>query len=66
MIENTKAHLLQMMLNDALDAVKTLYGDVGLCAVIEQMRLSNGAREHNAELDEIENTLTSAYRATET
>lgn len=57
MSDSTKAHLTQIMLRDALDAVKVIYGDVGLAAVIRHMSSAHKARERNAEIDEIEEFL---------
>mgnify|MGYP001584742398 CR=1 FL=1 len=56
-LAGTRAHLLQMMLDDALDSVKVIYGDEGLKNVVGHMSAVNKAREHNAELDEIEKNL---------
>jgi hypothetical protein len=54
----TRAHLLQLMLNDALDSVKALYGEDGLQKVINHMRLTNRTRESNSEIDKFELELT--------
>lgn len=50
----TNAHLLRIMLDDALDSVLAIYGDEGLQKVIANMGAAHRAREHNAEIDRLE------------
>ena len=57
-LDGTRAHLLQMMLNDALDSVQAIYGDEGLKKVVGHMATANRARESSVQIDEIEKLLT--------